>query len=229
MIVSTLSLLRPPDGAGDRRCVSENRSAFWEIFAANILNRNTREAYSTVVYQFVDRCEAYEVDLINVEPMMVAAYVETLALERPPANVKQHPAEKRGEYIMKATIGSCLAIALTIAAPLSQAVVYELQTNGVIREVIYTKGGISAESQAVLDEWGLGVGATLSGTYLLDGDAPPTVFIDMGSEFVVYDAVLEGAAVFPNSVVPLQGSTGTDYVVQDSIGLANFDLVEADG
>ncbi len=68
---------------------------FWEFFTANIRNPNTRLAYLTAVYRFSDWCEAKGMELGQVEPMMVAAYVETLVRERAPATVKQHLAAIR--------------------------------------------------------------------------------------------------------------------------------------
>jgi len=51
---------------------------FLEFFTANIRNRNTREAYARAVWRFFVWCEKRGVRLSQVEPMLVAAYVEEL-------------------------------------------------------------------------------------------------------------------------------------------------------
>jgi integrase/recombinase XerD len=68
---------------------------FWEFFTANIRNPNTRMAYLTATYRFADWCEAKNVALEQVEPMVVAAYVELLTKSYAPATVKQHLAAIR--------------------------------------------------------------------------------------------------------------------------------------
>ena len=67
---------------------------FWEFFTAHIRNRNTRLAYLAAVRRFAEWCEHRGLALDQVEPMVVAAYVElTRALS--PASVKQHLAALR--------------------------------------------------------------------------------------------------------------------------------------
>jgi len=69
---------------------------FLEFFAANIRNRNTREAYARAVRLFCEWLEArHVVDLRKVNPVMVAAYVEQLQGERSRPTVKQHLAAIR--------------------------------------------------------------------------------------------------------------------------------------
>lgn len=68
---------------------------FWEFFAAQIANDNTREAYMRAVYQFADWCEGYGIFLIDLEPTHVAAYIRALARQRSPATTKQHLAAIR--------------------------------------------------------------------------------------------------------------------------------------
>ena len=65
------ALLSPPSSA-ERR--------FWEFFTAHIRNRNTRLAYLAAVRRFAEWCERRRVALDQVEPMVVAAYVEELTL-----------------------------------------------------------------------------------------------------------------------------------------------------
>ena len=71
---------------------------FWEFFTANIRNKNTRMAYLTACYKFSDWCDSRGVDLEHVEPMIVAAYIETLTQTYSPATVKQHLAGIRMLY-----------------------------------------------------------------------------------------------------------------------------------
>ena len=63
---------------------------FWEFFTANIRNPNTRMAYLTATYRFADWCEVKHVALEQIEPMVVAAYVEQLTKTYAPATVNQH-------------------------------------------------------------------------------------------------------------------------------------------
>jgi site-specific recombinase XerD len=68
---------------------------FLEFFAANIRNENTRLAYARAVSQFLDWSDRPGVTLTNIEPMIVAAYIEKLTKEREPQTVKQHLAAIR--------------------------------------------------------------------------------------------------------------------------------------
>lgn len=49
---------------------------FVEFFTANIRNPNTRQAYARAVSQFFDWCQERSIALHEVEPMLVAAYIE---------------------------------------------------------------------------------------------------------------------------------------------------------
>ena len=68
---------------------------FWEFFTAHIRNRNTRLAYLAAVRRFAEWCECRGLALDQVEPMVVAAYVEQLTAALSPASVKQHLAALR--------------------------------------------------------------------------------------------------------------------------------------
>ena len=50
---------------------------FFEFFTANIRNPNTRAAYAQAVAQFLRWCEERQLSLRAIEPMVVAAYIET--------------------------------------------------------------------------------------------------------------------------------------------------------
>ena len=69
---------------------------FMEFFAANIRNKNTREAYSRAIGAFLAWCENCGLAFETIEPIAVAAYIEQL-LENGFAKptVKQHLAAIR--------------------------------------------------------------------------------------------------------------------------------------
>jgi site-specific recombinase XerD len=78
------------DSAGPRA-----RRRYVEFFTAEIRNRNTRRAYARAVHRFLDWCELRGIGLLDLEPVVVAAYVERLGYELAPASVKQHLAAVR--------------------------------------------------------------------------------------------------------------------------------------
>ena len=55
---------------------------FIEFFTANIRNRNTRMAYARAVKQFFDWCDKRKLELKEIDPLSVAAYIEQLGVER---------------------------------------------------------------------------------------------------------------------------------------------------
>lgn len=63
---------------------------FLEFFAAQIRNRNTREAYHRAVVDFFAWCDDRGFGLIEIEPVVVAAYVEYLGGVYAKPTVKQH-------------------------------------------------------------------------------------------------------------------------------------------
>jgi integrase/recombinase XerD len=64
---------------------------FFEFFAVNIRNPNTRAAYARAAGQFLAWCKGRELkDLRAVQPLHVAAYIELLQKERSAPTVKQH-------------------------------------------------------------------------------------------------------------------------------------------
>ena len=68
---------------------------FWEFFTAHIRNPNTRLAYLTAVRRFAAWCEQRSLVLDQVEPMVVATYVEQLSGTLSAPSVKQHLAALR--------------------------------------------------------------------------------------------------------------------------------------
>lgn len=76
------ALFTPTPEAGKR---------FVEFFTANIRNPNTRRAYARAAREFAAWCEqAGLTNLQDIEPVHVAAYVETLGLRISPPSVKLH-------------------------------------------------------------------------------------------------------------------------------------------
>ena len=68
---------------------------FVEFFTANIRNRGTREVYARAVGRFCRWCELRGFSLEDVEPIVVAAYVEHLLKELSRPTVKLHLAAIR--------------------------------------------------------------------------------------------------------------------------------------
>jgi site-specific recombinase XerD len=74
----------------------EGTKRFFEFFTVPIRNANTRAAYYRAIQQFLSWCEraGYQ-HLEDIEPITVAAYIETLQRQTAPATVKQHMAAIR--------------------------------------------------------------------------------------------------------------------------------------
>ncbi len=69
---------------------------FLEYFAAHIRNLNTRRAYVRAVLTFSAWCEAQDLtEIVDIEPVHVAAFVELLGLRLAKPSVKQHLAALR--------------------------------------------------------------------------------------------------------------------------------------
>ncbi len=66
-----------------------------EFFTANIRNRYTRDAYARSVARFAIWCEERELQLSQITPVIVAAYIEELGQELSKPTVKQHLAAIR--------------------------------------------------------------------------------------------------------------------------------------
>ena len=76
--------------AGER---AEKR--FFEFFTANIRNPNTRRAYGRAVADFCAWCDDHGVALQQIEPILVATYVESIMRRLSPPSVKLHLAAIR--------------------------------------------------------------------------------------------------------------------------------------
>jgi len=69
---------------------------FLEFFAATIRNKNTRAAYYHAVTRFFAWCDRHKLgQLVDIEPLHVAAYVEALGKDFEKPTVKQHLAAIR--------------------------------------------------------------------------------------------------------------------------------------
>ena len=68
---------------------------FLEFFTANIRNRNTRAAYGKAVGRFLSWCDEGGLELEDIGPMVVAAYIEKLTQKYSAPTVKQHLAAIR--------------------------------------------------------------------------------------------------------------------------------------
>jgi site-specific recombinase XerD len=76
------ALFAPDPEAGKR---------FVEFFIANIRNPNTRKAYARAAAEFAAWCEQNGLhELRDIEPVHVAAYVETLQVRLAAPSVKLH-------------------------------------------------------------------------------------------------------------------------------------------
>src|SRR5262245_28620316 len=78
---------------------------FLEFFAATIRNKNTRMAYYRAVLQFFAWCDRHQLgQLIDIEPLHVAAYIEALQKDFAKPSVKQHLAAIRMLFDRKSVV-----------------------------------------------------------------------------------------------------------------------------
>src|SRR5262252_10787440 len=78
------------------RARASTRKKFFEFFTVPIRNANTRAAYYRAIQQFLAWVErAGYKDLEDIEPITVAAYIETLQRQAASPTVKQHMAAIR--------------------------------------------------------------------------------------------------------------------------------------
>jgi integrase len=75
------------------RADAPTKKRFFEFFTVPIRNANTRSAYYRAIQQFLDWVEraGYQ-QLEDIEPITVAAYIETLQRQAAPPTIKQHMA-----------------------------------------------------------------------------------------------------------------------------------------
>ena len=67
----------------------DTKRRFVEFFAANIRNANTRSAYLRSILGFCDWCESRDLELHQIEPTMIAFYIEELLTAYAKPTVKQ--------------------------------------------------------------------------------------------------------------------------------------------
>lgn len=90
-IAATIAVPAIIADAGDRAA-----RRFLEFFAATIRNKNTRMAYYRACVRFFDWCEQHRIGtLADIEPLHVAAYIETMRTGFEKPSVKQHLAAIR--------------------------------------------------------------------------------------------------------------------------------------
>lgn len=63
---------------------------FWEFFIAQVPNDNTRKAYLYAVNHFAEWCSRNNLDMQQLEPMLVAAYIKNLQSSHSAPSVKLH-------------------------------------------------------------------------------------------------------------------------------------------
>ena len=68
---------------------------FIEFLTATIRNGNTRQAYARAIGDFLAWCEGHRLALRDIDPVVVAAYIEALTKARSAPTVKQHLAAIR--------------------------------------------------------------------------------------------------------------------------------------
>jgi integrase/recombinase XerD len=66
-----------------------------EFFTVNIRNANTRRAYANATMRFFNWCDDRSLELTDITPSVVAAYIEEFQREASPPTVKQHLAAIR--------------------------------------------------------------------------------------------------------------------------------------
>ena len=94
-IVRLLSIPHLPVPAVVAAAGEGAREKFFEFFAAQIRNRNTRSAYVQAAHQFFGWREDHRIELQQIRPLHVAAYIESKQRELSPPSIKQHLAGLR--------------------------------------------------------------------------------------------------------------------------------------
>ncbi len=74
------------------------RERFVEFFTASIRNRGTRAVYANAVHQFMQWCSIQSIGLVEIKPIVVAAYIEQLTHQLQAPTVKVHLAAIRSLF-----------------------------------------------------------------------------------------------------------------------------------
>jgi site-specific recombinase XerD len=98
---------------------------FVEFFTANIRNPHTRRAYYRAVSEFCDWCDQARLGLLDIEPVHVAAWVESLGREFAPPSVKQWLAAVRMLF-------DWLVVGQVLAAPEARQLLDSINTATVV-------------------------------------------------------------------------------------------------
>jgi site-specific recombinase XerD len=77
------------------RAGEQSSRRFLEFFTAHIRNRGTRAAYARAIARFFDWCDIRGIELTDISPLVVAAYIERLTQQRSAPTVKLHLAAIR--------------------------------------------------------------------------------------------------------------------------------------
>src|SRR4029077_8027596 len=81
-----------PENINGLTAGASTRKKFFEFFTVPIRNAHTRAAYYRAIEQFLAWCERAGCrDLEDIEPITVAAYIETLQRRAAPPTVKRFP------------------------------------------------------------------------------------------------------------------------------------------
>jgi len=123
------------------RAGPSTRKTFFEFFTVPIRNANTRAAYYRAIQEFLSWCEraGYQ-HLEDIEPITVAAYIETLQHLAAPPTVKQHMAAIRMLFSW-----------LTEKGVLAMNPAREVKTEGFSRTEGKTPAFVDGEVQKLLD------------------------------------------------------------------------------
>jgi integrase family protein with SAM-like domain len=123
---------------------------FLEFFAVTIRNKNTRMAYHRAACAFFAWLEQNQIGLVEVEPVHVAAYVETLLKTAAKPTAKQHLAAIRHLFDWL-VVGQVLAVDPAPCGARAEACDQARQDAGAYRG----PGAASARQHRHLDSGGL--------------------------------------------------------------------------
>lgn len=92
---NSFSLMRPTVPRSLANAGESASRRYTEFFTAQIRNAGTRQAYSFAVRRFFDWCDQFQIGLEDVEPIVVATYIEQLTNQYSAPTVKLHLAAIR--------------------------------------------------------------------------------------------------------------------------------------
>lgn len=92
---NNVAVLLGPLPALIERAGDHSRRRFLEFFTAHIRNRGTRAMYARAIARFFNWCDARQVDLTGISPLVVASYIEQMTHVYSAPTVKLHLAAIR--------------------------------------------------------------------------------------------------------------------------------------